>query len=206
MSYLLLLSAYLARPVLAQYPASDCTSFTNNGIAASTFQYYRFYDFRNLSPTTATYSNASSSSISSARGKVVKNGSWTEDWYIRDYPRNSPGGTSIPVNFTNEYVSISPSSLPPSLLSRTLPSISMLRNTDLSYFNSKFHRRLKILLNLPNPLHHPLHPARPTRRRNNIHRTQHLPRLHPRLLPRPRFSRRNSRNIHLQKRHPRIRY
>ncbi|KAE9989914.1 hypothetical protein EG327_002101 [Venturia inaequalis] len=106
MSAFWFLSAYLAQTVLAQYPATDCTSFTTNGIAASTFQYYRFYDFRNLNPTSSCFSNPLSSSVSSTRTKIVKDESWTSDWFVRDFPRNSPGGTVIPVNFTNSHVSI----------------------------------------------------------------------------------------------------
>lgn len=196
MSTILLLSAYLAQAVLAQYPASDCTSFTSNGIAASTFQYYRFYDFRNLKPT--TYSNTTSTdAASSARSKVTKDDSWTEDWFIRDYPRNSPGGTSIPVNFTTSHVSISSSSSSPK------KQHTKYTNTNTTSKLNRPHQKEHLL---PNPLHNPPHPPKPTRRRNNIHRTQPNPRLHPRPHPNPRFPGRHRRNIHLQKRHPRSRH
>ena len=47
----LALICYLAVPVQS-HAGSSCTVFSANGIAASNFQYYRFYDFRNLTAAT----------------------------------------------------------------------------------------------------------------------------------------------------------
>lgn len=80
----------------------DCTAFSSNGLAASQYQYYRLYDFRHLEA-----SKASNSATNGQRAKVVTGDSWKDDWYIRDYPRKSPGGSSIPVNFIPEEVYIS---------------------------------------------------------------------------------------------------
>lgn len=81
---------------------ADCTAFSSNGLAASQYQYYRFYDFRHMKPT-----RGSSKSTDGSRSKVVTDAAWKDDWYIRDYPRGSPGGYVIPVNYTREKVYIS---------------------------------------------------------------------------------------------------
>jgi hypothetical protein len=80
---------------------STCTAFTSNGLASSTFLYYRFYDFRNV------IGSSSASAQNSMTSKTVTDGSWTNDWYIRNYPRKSPGPPVIPVSFTPKRVSIS---------------------------------------------------------------------------------------------------
>ncbi|KAF3034607.1 hypothetical protein E8E12_005029 [Didymella heteroderae] len=90
---------------LAQFAStqdlSDCTAFSSNGVAASQYQYYRFYDFRQMKSAGAAIPNAKG-----LQSKIVSNSSWEDDWYIRDYPRKSPGGYSIPVNFIPERVFI----------------------------------------------------------------------------------------------------
>ncbi|KAJ4334037.1 hypothetical protein N0V87_007195, partial [Didymella glomerata] len=73
-----------------------------NGVAASQYQYYRFYDFRQMKSAGHGHSNTKG-----LQSKVVSDSSWKNDWYIRDYPRKSPGGYSIPVNFIPERVFIS---------------------------------------------------------------------------------------------------
>jgi len=80
---------------------STCTGFTTNGLANSTFLYYRLYDFRNI------YNTRSASTQNSITSKTVTNSSWTNDWYIRNYPRKSSGAPDIPVSFTPRRVSIS---------------------------------------------------------------------------------------------------
>src|SRR3954453_17493056 len=102
MGWWLLLSLYLSIAVRGQ-SSSDCTAFASDGLGGSTFQYYRFYDFRNVS---RTRSHTSSSSSNVARSKIVTDDSWTSHWYIRDFPRKSPGAPSIPVQFIPERVFI----------------------------------------------------------------------------------------------------
>ncbi|KAN0083044.1 Concanavalin A-like lectin/glucanase domain containing protein [Elaphomyces granulatus] len=91
----------LSFAILAQSKIdSTCTAFTSSGIANSTFLYYRFYDFRNI------ISSGSGSSHDSSASRTVTDGSWTKDWYIRNYPRKSPGPPEIPVAFTPKRVFI----------------------------------------------------------------------------------------------------
>jgi hypothetical protein len=79
---------------------STCTIFTSNGLANSTFSYYRFYDFRNVSGSSSTLIQNSTTI------KIVTDDTWMEDWYIRNYPTKSPGPPDIPVEFTPKRVSI----------------------------------------------------------------------------------------------------
>lgn len=79
---------------------SNCTAFSSDGIVASQYQYYRFYDFRRMKPGGITTEKG-------LQSKVVSDNSWKDDWYLRDYPRKSPGGYSIPINFIPESVFIS---------------------------------------------------------------------------------------------------
>jgi len=80
---------------------STCTIFTSNGLANSSFSYYRFYDFRKVSGLSSTSTQNSTTAV-----KIVTDGTWTNDWYIRDYPRKSGGPPNIPVDFTPKRVSI----------------------------------------------------------------------------------------------------
>jgi hypothetical protein len=92
----------LSFAILAQSKIdSTCTAFTSSGLANSTFLYYRFYDFRNI------INSGSGSSHNPSASRIVTDGSWTKDWYIRNYPRKSPGPPEIPVAFTPKRVSIS---------------------------------------------------------------------------------------------------
>lgn len=104
MNILLLLLAFVTLPVQGQDVNSNfdssCTSFESNGIAANTYTHYRLYDFRNINSPSST-SNPDSETV-----KIVEDSSWTDDWYIRDYPRKSPAPPSIPVAFTPKRVNV----------------------------------------------------------------------------------------------------
>ena len=97
---LFILVAHLALHVASQ-DFESCTTFTGGSIEVSQYQYYRFYDFRNMHRR-----NVTSSKSGHKQFKVVSDSSWEDDWYLRDYPRKSPGGYSIPVNFIPERVFI----------------------------------------------------------------------------------------------------
>lgn len=97
-----LLSLLLCTLLVLGQNLSDCTAFSSNGLAASQYQYYRFYDFRRMRSA-----SPSNTSIQGTRAKTISDSAWKDDWYIRDYPRKSPGGYSIPVNYMPERVYIS---------------------------------------------------------------------------------------------------
>ncbi|KAJ4321637.1 hypothetical protein N0V94_002837 [Neodidymelliopsis sp. IMI 364377] len=50
--------------------------------------------------------NNTSTGSKGAQYKAVSDKKWKNDWYVRDYPRKSPGGTSIPVDFVTDKVYI----------------------------------------------------------------------------------------------------
>lgn len=83
--------------------ATNCTAFTNDQLAGSIFRYYRFFDFRNVN----TPSNSTLSAEMPQNSKTISDDSWTDYWYIRDYPRKSSGPPIIPVSFTPKRVTIS---------------------------------------------------------------------------------------------------
>ncbi|KAF2431942.1 concanavalin A-like lectin/glucanase [Tothia fuscella] len=83
----------------AAVTSDDCSAFSTDGRAASHYQYYRFYDFRNTSAPIPK-----SKSTKYPRSKAVYDDSWKDDWYIRDYPRVSSQETLLPVNFIPERV------------------------------------------------------------------------------------------------------
>lgn len=109
MRNIILLYSILLTQLASAQDLRDCTAFSSNGVAASQYQYYRFYDFRQMKSIGHGPSNTKG-----LQSKVVSDSSWKNDWYIRDYPRKSPGGYSIPVNFIPErvFISKSPTSQP----------------------------------------------------------------------------------------------
>lgn len=106
-SWHVLLICCIVLPAHSQAGTSNCTAFSTNGVAESTFQYYRFYDFRNLSGTNLDQKREKASDATQdLKNKTVSDATWMEDWYIRDYPRNSPGTPSISVEFIPDRVYI----------------------------------------------------------------------------------------------------
>lgn len=101
----LVLICYLAVPVQS-HAGSSCTVFSTNGIAASNFQYYRFYDFRNLTAATHQKGEEALKATQDLKNKTVFDATWMDDWYIRDYPRNTLGTSSISVDFNPDRVYI----------------------------------------------------------------------------------------------------
>jgi len=85
---------------------SDCTQFSVDKSSQHTFEWYRLYDFRNV------YTSPLLPALNFAAGKRVADDSWRRDWYVRDYPRKSPGGTVVPVDFRPDRVKVSMYLLP----------------------------------------------------------------------------------------------
>ncbi|PGH27510.1 hypothetical protein AJ80_00751 [Polytolypa hystricis UAMH7299] len=81
---------------------TSCTAFQSRGLAKSIWQYYRFYDFRNIGRS-GSYNEPT---VDSKTARIVTDRSWTDDWYLRDYPRKSPAPPIIPVDFIPERVNI----------------------------------------------------------------------------------------------------
>jgi hypothetical protein len=74
----LALICYLAVPVQSQ-AGSSCTVFSTNGIAASNFQYYRFFDFRNLHGATHQRGEKVLKATQDLKNKTVSDATWMDD-------------------------------------------------------------------------------------------------------------------------------
>jgi len=80
----------------------NCVAFSSDGSAASYWQNYRLFDFRNIS-------SAHPQTLSSSQGlnQTTLGTSWTDSWSLRNYTRGASSANSIPVDFTSERVEIS---------------------------------------------------------------------------------------------------
>ena len=83
---------------------NSCEFFSSNGLAAGQYQYYRFYDFRTQTPTQSASNTTKRQSSTSSKVKIVTGSTWSQDWYIRDFPRNAASPTMIPANFMTSQV------------------------------------------------------------------------------------------------------
>ncbi|KIW01791.1 uncharacterized protein PV09_06963 [Verruconis gallopava] len=78
-----------------------CTSFSVNG-SKNHFEYYRFYDFRDIT------SNSSSSEPGSPlpRSLIVSDGSWVNNWTIREEFREPSTENAIPMAYVKDNIFI----------------------------------------------------------------------------------------------------
>ncbi|KAM0814066.1 putative GH16 domain-containing protein [Seiridium cardinale] len=104
LSLCLLFSTFL--PAAARY--SNCSSFTTNGTAAAQFNYYRFYDFRNISPDTWDNTKNATDPNNVTAGASTSDMSWSLDW-IRKEGLLYPGPTVpnlMPIDYQPDQVAI----------------------------------------------------------------------------------------------------
>jgi len=100
----MLLFQLISAALFASVEASSldgCTQFSTNGTVPHQFSYYRFYDFRNLVPTTTL---GLSTRDQKSPSKVVTDGSWVDDWQRRVQYREAPDSTTIPMYYMAENV------------------------------------------------------------------------------------------------------
>jgi hypothetical protein len=87
--------------------ANPCTSFSINESSVNTFQYYRFYDFRNLvSGDTVVIQNNTLPFRSQLRTANIANSSWTEDWNIQDKLKEPAEYNDLTWSYTPHNVAI----------------------------------------------------------------------------------------------------
>jgi hypothetical protein len=67
---------------LSNAEPDPCSSFTING-SESYFEYYRFYDFRNLNPGQPLGGGPPSAEI--PKSAIVNDTSWIRDWRVRQH-------------------------------------------------------------------------------------------------------------------------
>lgn len=109
-----LLLAFAASFLLVQVSA-ECTQFSTNGSTAATYDFYRFYDFRNIrdnidgDAATASSYGKSYTATESANGqsKIIEAAPWNSGWNARDWFRPSPKNDTIDMHYKPSRVSIS---------------------------------------------------------------------------------------------------
>jgi hypothetical protein len=82
-----------------------CTIFSTNGSSASHFEYYRFYDFRNIQTSRSEQSTSSEASLFPA-DRMVNNATWTDDWSIRVLSKGAANDHSLPIEYSASNVNI----------------------------------------------------------------------------------------------------
>jgi hypothetical protein len=91
--------------------AEDCTAFSIDGPNDATFQFYRFYDFRNApttdrlpsgDPAASDREEASTLEI----GKVTTDSSWMDDWRITSRYPNASNEKSLARHYVPDHVFI----------------------------------------------------------------------------------------------------
>jgi hypothetical protein len=83
--------------------ASDCSLFSINGSTTAYFEYYRFYDFRNITFGNSTTINSSSSFPKSLS---VSDASYLDDWTVRVQDKAAASDETIRLKYTADNVFI----------------------------------------------------------------------------------------------------
>lgn len=88
---------------------SNCSSFVTNGTASSQYDYYRFYDFRNISADTWDDVEEPKDPNNVTAGASTSDMSWQYDWLKREGFREAGpniGQTLLPIDYQPEAVRI----------------------------------------------------------------------------------------------------
>jgi hypothetical protein len=109
---LLLAAATLSSTASA---APQCNTFLTNGSTAATYQYHRFYDFRNLKKSAGVDTASASagkdgyavSSSSNGQSKIVSAAPWDSGWVARDWYRPAAKEDTIDMQYAPSRVSMS---------------------------------------------------------------------------------------------------
>ncbi|KAF4993464.1 hypothetical protein FGRMN_6470 [Fusarium graminum] len=102
---------YWWAPVTAASGArySNCSSFVTDGTASSQYDYYRFYDFRNISSDSWHDIKEPKDPNNITAGASTNDGSWQYDWVKREgYREAGPdiGYTLLPIDYQPEEVRV----------------------------------------------------------------------------------------------------
>lgn len=105
---------FATSPFFAQ-AAAQCNRFSTNGSTAATYDFHRFYDFRQLHEI-ANVDAASASSYgeghsitesASGQSKIIQAAPWVSGWNARDWYRPSPREDTVDMYYKPSRVSIS---------------------------------------------------------------------------------------------------
>ncbi|EUC41592.1 glycoside hydrolase family 16 protein [Bipolaris oryzae ATCC 44560] len=100
---------------LSNVAAEDCTVFSTNGSTAAMYDFYRFYDFRNLSESlignvdTVSDSGEKQSITVASHGQsnIIAASPWSAGWDVRHWLRPAAREDTIDMHYTPSSVSIS---------------------------------------------------------------------------------------------------
>ncbi|KAF1830396.1 concanavalin A-like lectin/glucanase [Decorospora gaudefroyi] len=95
--------------------AAECTRFSTNGSTAATYQFHRFYDFRNLHESLsriATSTSLNDAIPNSASSKIISAAPWGSGWNARKWFRPAPRKDTVDMQYTPSSISISEVSEP----------------------------------------------------------------------------------------------
>jgi hypothetical protein len=88
---------------------SNCSYFVTNGTASSQYDYYRFYDFRNISSDSWDDIKEPKDPNNITAGASTSDGSWQFDWLKREgYREAGPniGQTLLPIDYQPDAVQV----------------------------------------------------------------------------------------------------
>jgi hypothetical protein len=171
--------------------AADCNTFLTNGSTAATFQYHRFYDFRNLHGSAGVDAASapsgkdgySVSSSSNGQSKIVAAAPWDSGWDARNWFRPAPKEDTVDMQYTPSRVAISTSLCVPNAASYLL-------------LNSQ-RQRIDARPYISHPTHYALTKRDSASRRARLHGIQCHICLHSYVSPYPRSIRRHRWLLHL---------
>ncbi|USP74896.1 glycoside hydrolase family 16 protein [Curvularia clavata] len=112
---LMLLSILLIADSLLRVAAEPCTRFSTNGSAAATYNFHRFYDFRNLAECfigdaeklPGSGNDCSPSVTSNGQSKIIAGSPWSADWDARYWLKPAVKNGTIDMRYSPSSVSIS---------------------------------------------------------------------------------------------------
>ncbi|EUC29998.1 glycoside hydrolase family 16 protein [Bipolaris zeicola 26-R-13] len=110
-----LLLVFAIPDFLTKVAAEDCTVFSTNGSTAATYDFYRFYDFRNLSESLLGNADTVPDSgekqsitvASNGQSKIIAASPWSAGWDARHWLRPAAREDTIDMHYTPSSVSIS---------------------------------------------------------------------------------------------------
>ena len=105
---------FAASSLFAQV-AAECTRFSTNGSTASTYDFHRFYDFRQLhddidgdAASASSYGEGHTDmEAASGQSKIIQAAPWVSGWNARDWYRPSPRDDTVDMYYKPSRVSIS---------------------------------------------------------------------------------------------------
>jgi hypothetical protein len=106
------LFVWLAALLGVAHAAEDCTAFSIDGPNDATFQFYRFYDFRNAPTSDRMPSGDPAASDrkeadSLEMGKVTTDSSWMKDWRITSRYPGAANEKALARHYVSDHVFMS---------------------------------------------------------------------------------------------------